>query len=148
MKRSCFAVITLAFASFAGNALAMSPGCHCSPCTCSPCHCGGGYHSRGGVGVGIDLSGLLNRRSESTQTVIINDPNQSVSHSEPKTKTKKTDKTTTTSNPFRDVKLTGDKAKEVALADGSFRSPTDQSGVNLNGTVGGLILSQPKKTKP
>lgn len=128
MKHLCFAVIALALAPFAGHALAMSPGCHCSPCTCSPCHCGGGgHHSHGGVGVGIDLSGLLNRRSESTQTIIINDPNQSVARSESKTKTKKTDKSdqsTTTSGPFRDVKLTGNQAKLVAVEE----RPSTQAG--------------------
>src|SRR6202011_1577444 len=49
-----------------GNALAMSPGCSCSPCSCSPCHCGGGHHTRIGVGASVDL-GAFGRRERDTR---------------------------------------------------------------------------------
>ena len=108
-----------------GDVLAKPAGCPCSPCSCSPCHCGGGGgkhhhdHARVGVGATVDLSGVGRRKAEADPFAVSGGSPTSETHEKPKTKKKEA--SSTKDNPFTDVKLTGNQAKEVA---GSANSST------------------------
>jgi hypothetical protein len=108
-----------------GDVLAKPAGCPCSPCSCSPCHCGGGGgkhhhdHARVGVGATVDLSGVGRRKAEADPFAVSG--GSAISETHEKSKTKKKETSSTKDNPFTDVKLTGNQAKEVA---GSANSST------------------------
>jgi hypothetical protein len=106
-----FAVVVL----FIGDAIAKPAGCPCSPCSCSPCSCGG-HHDRArvGVGVNVDLGGVGRRRTEADPFAVSG--GSAISETHEKSKTKKKEASGTKDNPFTDVKLTGNQAKEVAAS--------------------------------
>ena len=107
----------LASAAFLiGDALAKPAGCPCSPCTCSPCTCGGGHHdhARVGAAVNVDLGGVGRRRTEADPFAVSG--GSAISETHEKSKTKKKEASGTRDNPFTDVKLTGNQAKEVAAS--------------------------------
>jgi hypothetical protein len=116
--------------TFSSNALA----CPCKPCKCSPCNCGGGgksgkhhdHHDHGssfGVGGTVDFGGIGHRDPEGNPFAAGGDStNRPHTQEKPKPKTAKNE--TPVSNPFTNCQLTGDKAKQVAAADGnSTRAP-------------------------
>jgi hypothetical protein len=112
------------FVFFAGNALAKPAGCSCSPCTCSPCTCGGGHHDRArvGVGVNVDLGGVGHRKTEADPFAVSGGSTTAQTHE--KSKTKKKEASGTKDNPFTDVKLTGNQAKDVAASANSSTTAT------------------------
>lgn len=93
------------------------PVCHHDPCTCGG---GSGHHrdrARVGVGVNVDLSGVGRRKSE-PDPFAVSTTSSSTSRTEEKKSSKKPAKESTDSgNAFANIKLTGEKAKEVKVAD-------------------------------
>jgi hypothetical protein len=123
-------VLSLAIAAgfiFSSNAFA----CPCKPCKCSPCNCGGGgksgkHHDHGssfGVGGTLDL-GVIGHHDAEANPFPTGGDSTNRPHTQEKPKPKMAKNETPVSNPFTNCQLTGDKAKQVAAADGnSTRAP-------------------------
>lgn len=115
-----------------GTSFAKTASCPCSPCKCSPCTCGGGggkgdkqhdkeghHEHTGGVGasVNVDLGGVGQRRAESDPFAVAGGGSSNTSHTQEKHRTKTRAHDVATTDPFNDIHLTGQPAKEQALAD-------------------------------
>jgi hypothetical protein len=121
-----------------GQLFAKPAGCPCSPCTCSPCTCGGGGGSSGskggkhhhdgdshhgssvGGGMSVDLGGVGQRHHEADPFAVGGSDAPKTSHTQEKhvaTTKKHEHEGGTTTDPFRDVHLTGTPAKAVAQGD-------------------------------
>jgi len=125
MKMRVIISVAIAATAFvlAGDAFARTASCPCgATCPCAPCTCGAGGskggkhhekeggHEHGGVGVGVnvDLSRVGQQKPEG-DPFATSGGTTSQTHERSKTKTKESG---TTTDPFNDVKVTGDKAKE------------------------------------
>jgi hypothetical protein len=64
--------------------------------------------------VSVDLSGVGRRHAEADPFAVSG--GSAISETHEKSKTKKKEVSSTKDNPFTDVKLTGDQAKEVAAS--------------------------------
>lgn len=124
--------------SFSGQMFAKPAGCPCNPCKCGACSCGGGggggkkgdkhHHHDGdhagvGVGVNVDLGGV-GHRSREADPFAVSGGEPTTAHTQEKHRAKTKEREGTTSNPFADVKLTGQKAKTVAVTESPSAAST------------------------
>lgn len=138
MNIKSFAIVIAGIFVFNGNVVSKPAGCPCNPCKCGACNCGGGGgggkkgdkhhhhdgdHARVGVGGSVDLGGVGHRSSE-PDPFAVSGGEPATPHTQEKHKAKTTKNEGTSSNPFTDVKLTGQKAKSVAASDSSSATTT------------------------